>query len=40
MSKSTSASRVRATYAFIKAQSATFSVQMLRRVLGTAPSGY
>jgi putative transposase len=40
MSKSTSASRVRATYALIKAQSATFPVQVLCRVLEVAPSGY
>lgn len=40
MSKSPSTSRVRATYEFIKAQRATYSVQMLCRVLGVAPSGY
>ena len=40
MSKSTPASRVRATYEFIKAQSTTHSVQTLCRVLNVAPSGY
>ena len=40
MSKSTSTSRVRATYEFIKAQRAAYSVQMLCRVLDVAPSGY
>lgn len=40
MSKPTPASRVRATYELIKAQSATFPVQMLCRVLDVAPSGY
>ncbi len=40
MSKSTSTSRVRATYDFIKAQRATYSVETLCRVLGVAPSGY
>jgi putative transposase len=40
MSKATSASRVRATYELIKAQSATFPVQVLCRVLEVAPSGY
>jgi putative transposase len=40
MSKSMSASRVRATYELIKAQSATFPVQVLCRVLEAAPSGY
>jgi putative transposase len=40
MPKSTSASRVRATYELIKAQSATFPVQALCRVLEVAPSGY
>jgi len=40
MSKSTPASRVRTTYAFIKAHSATYSVQMLCRFLDVAPSGY
>jgi putative transposase len=40
MSKSMPPSRVRATYEFIKAQSASFPVQMLCRVLEVAPSGY
>lgn len=40
MSKSIPASRVRATYELIKAQSATFPVQVLCRVLEVAPSGY
>ena len=40
MSKPTPASRVRATYELIKAQSATFPVQVLCRVLEIAPSGY
>ena len=40
MSKSTSAGRVRTTYDFIKAQSRTFPVQALCRVLDVAPSGY
>lgn len=40
MSKSTPASRVRDTYAFIKAQSTTHPVQTLCRVLNVAPSGY
>lgn len=40
MSKPTPASRVRATYELIKAQSATFPVQVLCRVLEVAPSGY
>lgn len=40
MSKPTPASRVRATYELIKAQSETFPVQVLCRVLEVAPSGY
>jgi putative transposase len=40
MSKSTTTSRVRATYAFIKAQRTTYSVERLCHVLGVAPSGY
>ena len=40
MSKSTPASRVRATYELIKAESSTFPVQLLCRVLEVAPSGY
>ena len=40
MSKSIPPSRVRATYEFIKVQSATFPVQVLCRVLEVAPSGY
>ena len=40
MSKSTTTSRVRATYEFIKAQRTTYSVEMLCHVLGVAPSGY
>lgn len=40
MSTKLSAGRVRATYAFIKAHRATFSVQAMCRVLGVAPSGY
>lgn len=40
MSKSTPASRVRATYAFIKAHSRMYPVQVLCRVLDVAPSGY
>ncbi len=40
MSKFKPASRVRATYELIKAQSATFPVQVLCRVLEVAPSGY
>ena len=40
MSKSTPAGRVRTTYDFIKAQSGTFPVQALCRVLDVAPSGY
>ena len=40
MSKPRPASRVRATYELIKAQSTTFPVQVLCRVLEVAPSGY
>jgi putative transposase len=40
MSTQKRASRVRATYAFIKAQCAHYSVQALCRTLGVAPSGY
>ena len=40
MSTKLSAGRVRATYEFIKANRATFSVQAMCRVLGVAPSGY
>jgi putative transposase len=40
MSTRMSAGRVRATYEFIQAQRATFSVQTLCRVLDVAPSGY
>jgi putative transposase len=40
MSKSLLVSHVRATYELIKAQSATFPVQVLCRVLEVAPSGY
>jgi putative transposase len=40
MSESIPLSRVRATYQFIKAQSTSFPVQMLCRVLEVAPSGY
>ena len=40
MSKSIPPSRVRATYEFIKVQSASFPVQVLCRVLEVAPSGY
>ena len=40
MSTRLSAGRVRATYEFIKAHRATFSVQTLCRVLDVAPSGY
>jgi putative transposase len=40
MSKSMPAGRVRTTYDFIKAQSRTFPVQALCRVLDVAPSGY
>jgi putative transposase len=40
MSKSTTTSRVRATYGFIKAQRKTYSVERLCHVLNVAPSGY
>jgi len=40
MTKSTTTSRVRATYAFIKAQRTTYSLERLCHVLGVAPSGY
>ncbi len=40
MSTKFSAGRVRSTYEFIKANRATFSVQVMCRVLGVAPSGY
>jgi len=40
MSKSKSPSRVRATYEVIKAQRASFPVEMMCRVLEVAPSGY
>jgi putative transposase len=40
MSKSKSPSRVRAIYAVIKAQRASFPVQVMCRVLEVAPSGY
>ena len=40
MSKSTTTSRVRATYGFIKAQRKAYSVERLCHVLGVAPSGY
>jgi putative transposase len=40
MSQSTSLSRVRATYRFIKAQSTTFPVQLLCHARKVAPSGY
>jgi putative transposase len=40
MSKSAPAHRVRTTYDFIKAQSATYPVQKLCRLLNVAPSGY
>jgi hypothetical protein len=40
MSTKLSASRVRTTYAFIKANRKQFSSQMMCRVLGVAPSGY
>lgn len=39
MSKSAFASRVRVTYTFIKAQSTTYPVQVLCRVLDVVPSG-
>ena len=40
MSTQTPTWRVRSTYEFIKAQRAEYSVQMMCRVLGVAPSGY
>ena len=40
MSTKPSAGRVRATYEFIKAHRSEYSVQMMCRVLGVAPSGY
>lgn len=40
MSTKLSAGRVRSTYEFIKANRGTFSVQVMCRVLGVAPSGY
>jgi putative transposase len=40
MSRPTTVSRVRTTYEFINAQSATHSVQALCRLLNVAPSGY
>ena len=40
MSTKIGAGRVRSTYEFIKANRDTFSVQVLCRVLGVAPSGY
>ena len=40
MSTKLSTGRVRATYEFIKGQTGQFSVQMMCRVLGVAPSGY
>jgi putative transposase len=40
MSKSTLPGRVRVTYVFIKAQSRTYPVQALCRILDVAPSGY
>jgi putative transposase len=40
MSTKFSAGRVRSTYEFIKANRGTFSVQVMCRVLGVAPSGY
>ncbi len=40
MSTKLSAGRVRSTYEFIKANRDTFSVQVMCRVLGVAPSGY
>ena len=40
MSTKPSAGRVRATYEFIKAHHDEFSVQLMCRVLGVAPSGY
>ena len=40
MSTKLSAGRVRSTYEFIKAQRTQYSVQMMCRLLGVAPSGY
>ena len=40
MSKPTPAGRVCTTYDFIKAQSKTYPVQKLCRLLNVAPSGY
>ena len=40
MSTKLSTGRVRAIYEFIKANKQQFSVQMMCRVLGVAPSGY
>jgi len=40
MSKSMPARRVRAAYGFSKAQSASYPVQLVCRVLRVAPSGY
>ena len=40
MSTKLSAGRVRATYAFIKANRKQYSVQAQCRILGVAPSGY
>ena len=40
MSTKLSAGRVRATYAFIKANRTQYSVQAQCRILGVAPSGY
>ena len=40
MSSGTSTKRVRAIYEFIKAHRHEYSVQMMRRTLEVAPSGY
>ena len=40
MSNSISAGRVRTIYEFIRANQKEYSVQMMCRVLGVAPSGY
>ena len=40
MSTRRSAKRVRTTYEFIKAHRDQYGVQMMRRVLEVAPSGY
>lgn len=40
MSTKTSTGRVRATYAFIKANRGEYGVERMCRVLGVAPSGY